>query len=284
MTGQLELVVEVSSIGGDPGAQLTIAGLRVAERPQKAELLAFCRRLREKLEAGDEIPPKAMLLFVGPLRAGSQLDLSHQESEAVCETLRLQPWHAIRLLYARAALKRWPGEPVFELHALEAKHEEAFRRLSGAEIERAERAAERARSSGDVRTAHRLRTLLLEPTFVPPFLDEDLVPMPDSPGAGIDDAELDALIESLRAGPMRGEIKDLERWFGRERLREMVLEMLGDTLPDMGDLLPLPLPRRKPRPAGRKERTARQGPGPASPEPGAASPDKPDSDQLDLFE
>jgi hypothetical protein len=241
--------------------------------------LQDARRVLEKLDAGAEIPAEVLRLFDRALRGGSPLDLSHPESEAVCETLRRLTLNPARLLYATAALKRWPADPLFELHVLEAKHRGPMHLLSLAEIERAQRAAERARSTGDARTAHRLESLLMPPAFVPPFLEDEEPATPDELGSAIGEAEMDALIDLLSRGPMRRHLKDLERDLGRAGMREALRELLDEMTPP-GELPPLPLPSRRPKPrsarGGRRRARSRSEPGAPDPAPGPADGSDPE--------
>jgi hypothetical protein len=71
-----------------------------------------------------------------------------------------------RLAFADAALKRWRGEPVFELHAFEARHRGVVPwNIPMHETLRLEQALERARDNGDSRLVHRIIEVLSGPSL-----------------------------------------------------------------------------------------------------------------------
>jgi hypothetical protein len=241
------------------------------------------------MDDGEKIPREILDFFAPALKAGSRLELTVQESESACETLRRCALHAARLAYARAALKRWPESPMFELHAFESKYEGRYSRASHRDIERLEDALARARASGDMRTAHRIQEVMHElpflpfPPFVlPPELDEpdDEFPIP------ADGLDIDALLDMIdHSGEMRRELKEIEQIFGRERLLEMLQDLVNGGLPEFDDDVPIDLPL--PKPPRKRPKSAANKPKKPGKQAGAQDasssepPDKPD--QLDLF-
>ena len=66
------------------------------------------------------LPREVAVYFEPALKRAAGLDLTLSESETTCETLLQCGLDEARLTHARAALKRWPGRPVFVWHAFEA--------------------------------------------------------------------------------------------------------------------------------------------------------------------
>jgi hypothetical protein len=259
LTARLDLAMEASRLGEALGPLMKRLGLPKLRSPRnKADLSAFLHRLREVMDSGETLPREILAFFTPALKAGSKLELTRQESESACETLRRCALHAARQAYARAALKRWPGSPVFELHAFESKYEGSYYRVSPADMHRLQEALEQALGSGDTRTAHRIQETLRELPFMPfprfalpPGLDEPEDEFPDV-GGGLD---IDALLDMLDpSGEMRRELKDIEQFFGRERLLDMLEDLMDVDLSEIDedflDEPPLPRPKRKRRKSG----------------------------------
>jgi tetratricopeptide (TPR) repeat protein len=279
LTGRLELALEAARLGHSPTELIKDLGLVKVREPEKADLLAFCSRLRETHEAGTAIPGESLEPFVSELKAGSKLNLSRAESEAVCEALRHSQLDSIRQAYARAALKRWRKLPIFEFHAFESKYEGRYWEVSGADFNRLERAWNRAREAGDTRTAHRIQELLREAEPVPPpFFHRggpeesahEMISMFEEMG-------LDALLDLLQNGPEGDQYKEMERRLGPNRVLELFEELLGAGS-DSLDSPPFPMPSPKGRRSGRRKPKRRASDGDED-----SAPDQPDSDQRDLF-
>lgn len=93
----------------------------------KADLLNALHRLRAHLDAtAKALSPNLNYCLNPGLKAGATLDLSLQELELACETLRRCNLESLRLLYARNGLKRWPEQPTLVLHAFEATHLDSY--------------------------------------------------------------------------------------------------------------------------------------------------------------
>jgi hypothetical protein len=272
----------------------------------QADLTAVLGRLRTHLdeEAGAGLAPELRRLLEKPLSAAARFPLSQAESESACETLRRAELEQARLAFAEAALKRWPGVPVFELHRFEAGRAGRRGHPATREIDRLAEAGERAQESGDQRTAHRIGECLAE--FSPfghfgrgPFFpfdddeDEDEDEMGFNPlGGDLNDAlrvfiEVVGVDGVLQAAGLsakeRATFKDIERRLGHEAVISVLITMLGDHLPDlMGGFppgfLPAPGPAPKPSRPGRK---------PGKPTGQSDAPKTPDDDddpeQFDLF-
>ena len=84
---------------------------------------------------------------------------------------------------------------------------------------------------------------------------------------------------------MRRELKEIEQIFGRERLLEMLQDLVNGGLPEFDDDVPIDLPlpkppRKRPKSAANKP----QNPGKQAGAQDASSSEPPDKpDQLDLF-
>lgn len=175
-----------------------------------------------------------------------------QEREATCETLRRCGLQRARLAHARAALKRWPDRPVFELHAFEARHAERWWTTGAAEIERLESALIQARDDGDMRTVHRIGEVLQQVAFGPPLGPRMPAGFPEEPPQEflhmIDELGAEGLLDLMRSiGAMDPEMKEMERLLGRERMLEAMEAMLNGAEPDDIPIDFSPTPRRKPR-------------------------------------
>jgi len=283
MSGSLELAAEASRMGHRPAAVLNKIGLKPNGLPDREDLLTFCRLLREWREAESAPSLKVLETFSSPMRAAAKLELSRDESESLCETLRLYAWNEMRLHHAKAALKRWPQEPVFEFHAFDARHGEFVWGASRPELRRLEQAAERAREAADERTFHRIRELLAAgpPRF--PFMDPFLDDEPDEDfGLGAtaaEDVPFDVLLDMLRNSPLGPQIREMERVLGPEQLREMLHSMMGDLPVEDDEFLPEP-----PRPRPRRRRKPAAGSRGEGTEDRASDKDVPFDQQLDLFD
>jgi tetratricopeptide (TPR) repeat protein len=250
ITGSLELAAEASRMGRRPAAVLKKIGLKVTGLPDRDDVLAFCRLLREWREAGSAPGLEVLESFSSPMRAAAKRDdFRKEDSESLCETLRLYGWNDMRLHHARSALKRWPAEPVFEFHAFDAKHGDFLWGAPPSERRRLEQAAERAREAGDTRTFHRIRELLAAGPPAFPFLDDE--PEEDfGPGSiELDGMPIEVLLDMLRNSPIGPAIREMEKVLSPEQLREMIRGMMNDPPPLDDDFLPEP-----PRPRSKRRR------------------------------
>jgi hypothetical protein len=279
ITGSLELEAEASRMGHWPAAVLKKIGLQVAGLPERGDVLAFCRLLREWREADSAPSLEVLQTFTSPLKAAAKLNLSKEENESLCETFRLCGWDDMRLHHAKAALKRWPRQPVFEFHAFDARHGDFVWGAPTAELKRLEQAAERAREAADTRTFHRIRELLAAGPPAFPFLDDE----PEEefgPGSIVVDAmPIEVLLDMLRNSPVGPAIREMEKVLSPEQLREMVRGMMNDSPPLDDDFLPeppRPRPRRRRKPAARSRGAKTQDK--------ASDQDVPFDQQLDLFD
>jgi tetratricopeptide (TPR) repeat protein len=278
------LALAGEAIKQSPQALASKVGLKPPSAARHDDLLAALARLRTHADRGGRLSRELNAYLTKAFANVTWGSTSHGELEAACDTLRRCGLHKVRLSAARAALKRWRGAPVFELHAFEAKHPDDVRGLAVRDLWKLEEALERAREEGDNRIAMRIQQVLAEhsPFGIGgrpvPFLPPE-PPMLD-PGEGTDAIAamieifgLDRMLDLLDLPPpMKRKLKNLERQIGKEALTEILISFIqeGDdgTLPDITPPLPRP-------PKGRKSK------GRHSDDPEG---DDPFSDQLDLFE
>ncbi len=259
--GQLALALEAVRLGRVLGTFMKRLGLPRIKQPQREDLLGFLRDLREQLDTGNEIPREIPAFFEPALKRAAGLKLAQQECEAACETLRRCGLHQARSAHARAALKRWPGLPVFELHAFEAKHAGRYWTTGAADITQLENALIQARNDGDTRTAHRIGELLEQVAFMPPLGPRIPAGFPEEPPSEepppelldmVEDIGIEGVLDLMHSmGGMDPQMKEMEGLLGREQMVEIIEAMLNgadpDEIPiDFGPILP-----RKPRRRGK---------------------------------
>jgi len=242
----LSLALEAAAVGISPKALFADLGLSKPQPRGSEDLKACLAQLREHLDSGGKLPPEVTRYFEKVLKASAHFELSFQEMEAACETLRRCRWDAVRQAFAQAALKRWKDAPVFAFHAFEAKYKGAPWYASSTDIRRLERALEHAREKGDTRSTERLLNVLdsLRPTAfedfpLPPEMGEELGP--EALPMLINLMGLDRLLDMLGLSrDMKRQFKELERELGRPALIKMLGAMLSA---DPDDLPPFPAPR-----------------------------------------
>ena len=255
ITGRLDLAIEIQRLGHNLTTVVKKLGLPKIKSPEKNDLMAFFRTVREHLDKKMKIPLAVLRYFTQPLKAGSKLPLTQQESEVVCESLRRCGLNEVRLAYARAALKRWPGIPLFELHAFEAKFEGRYWNVSAAELDRLETALEVAQTNGDKRTALRIQEALRESTPFSPFSPHEPVGSPDALSEMLDDIGIEAIFDLLnRAGMSPTQLQELERMMGDDGPSAFLEGMLEeDEFDSMDEPFDLPEP---PRPKKMKKKSS----------------------------
>ncbi|EGV19211.1 tetratricopeptide repeat protein [Thiocapsa marina] len=291
LAARLILLLEADACG-IPGARLLKQlGLTKAPTPDVVDLRAFFSRVRAHLDTGAKLPSEVGGTLKAPLKQTARLKLDQGEMESICETLRRTDLHDVRLAFAEAALKRWRGEPVFELHAFEARHHGVVPwNIPMREMLRLEQALERARDNGDSRLVHRIIEILSGPSLPfggPPrggfgggFIedewddedeDEDIDDAFDDGGmAGRSIALLADMIRTLgpsgfrsmmqMPGPIGESMRAMEREIGKEALDVLINALAADLdardLPfaDPGDFNPGPSPSTRKRARAKRKR------------------------------
>ncbi len=285
LAARLILLLEAGACG-IPGARLLKQlGLAKASTSDAADLRAFFARVRAHLDTGAKLPSEVGRELKGPLKQTARLKLDQGEMESICETLRRTDLHDVRLAFAEAALKRWRGEPVFELHAFEARHRGVVPwNVPMHETLRLEQALERARDNGDSRLVHRIIEALSGPSL--PFggplrggfgggFNEDEW---DDEDDDIDDGDMAQRSISLLAdmirtlgpsgfralmqmpGPVGESMREIERDLGKEALDLLINALAADMnakglpFPDPGDFNPGPSPSTRKRNRAKRKR------------------------------
>lgn len=252
LTSRLTIALEAAAVGRKPKALFTDLALSKPRTPDREDLTACLAQLREHLDSGAKLPPEVTAYFETALKGAARLELSFQELEGACETLRRCRWDAPRQAFAQAALKRWKDAPVFAFHAFEAKYQGAPWKASTTDVRRLERALDQARERGDTRSAQRLLDVLdklmpFELPPPPPGMGQELGP--DALPMLIDLVGLDKLLDMMGLSrEMKRQFKELERELGRPALIELLGSMMSA---DPDDLPPFPAPGPKRR-AGSK--------------------------------
>lgn len=274
LAGHLALVLAGEALALSPQALSKQLKLGKPAADGRDDLLATLAKLRTHMDRDGKITNElgdyaSKALIKAPWR-----DLAKSELETACETLRRCGLSKVRLHVARAALKRWKGEPLFELHAFEAKYPRLYDLVSDDDLHRLETALGRARKEGDTRTMLRIEKVLTAHDPMP-FGPAPFGPMADAgPDAPFPDKEvinlmvrtigLDKTMNMLHLPPeLRKMLKKLARQEGTEAAVEMLLTFLKTAISivdqEMDDL---PDPRPRPRPPVRKPAESKGKPSP----------------------
>jgi len=281
LAARLTLGVEAAQSG--VSVPTLFAGLGWSSPPQVRpdDLLDFLARLRAFQDAGVELPHRFLESLSAPLQSAARLELDRGQLESACETLARAAMHKARFGFARAALRRYPGEPVFELHLFEAKHsDQGYLGVEEREIERLEDAEQRAREAGDMRLAVRLGELLDRIGEMGPSAEPMLPGGPGGASPGALFAEMVGMlgVEGVLAmvkgpGPLAEALREIQRELGAAGLRSL-LEAIAANPAEFG-ALPFPGPDMRPAEPRRSSPRKRK-------HKGAVPPD-PDQFDLDIF-
>lgn len=220
-----------------------------APTPDTADLASFLRQLRAHLERAGSLAPALHSALEKPLRAAVRLPLTREAIAEACETLRLCHWEAPRQAFARAALKHWKGDPLFEFHTLEAQFAAAPQIASDEVLDRLDRAIARAHEVGDRRTSHRLKELMHQlsgPPDIEPFFPSGEPDLADL----IDMISLPKLLDIIGANAAtRRRIEETVREHGKDAIVDLLESFIAER--EGGGKAPPPPPRpgqkRKPR-------------------------------------
>ncbi len=278
--GRFMLALEAEALGSMPRDVLKRAGLTPIPPLDLEGLLRFARLLREAAENPAGFIPLAVQPFHAVLKKAVRLNLDRAGYEALCETLHRADEFALCAEFAKAALKRWRGDPLFVLFAFQAKLADPLARsITDADIDRLENALDQAEDQGDTRTAMRIREALRH--LIPsPFADPFSAPMglPDDDEGipfNLSPADMSELLDALQNTPAGENLRDMEKTMGRDAVLRMLQEISSDLPPS-----PPPLPKPKPKPqAGRGRKKASAAPPPDD----SDGPDDDNPDQLKLF-
>jgi len=274
---RLELMLAADALGLWQGRVNSLLGLKRPKVVDQADLTATLARLRLALEEDQALSRETTEGLNAALLKARWSALSRTELEAACNTLQRSRLDKTREQVATQALKRWRGEPIFELHRFEARYPRGFDFRSTKDLQALETAMERARNDGDKRTAMRIMELLPmgaghlgfggPPAPFPPMpfpffdLDED-----DDEGLPEDILDLiqtlgpKGALEALGAPrQLIREIGRLERELGREAAIAVFINMLGQ-MDDFDSFDGLPFPPEPRRGRGKAKGKGRQDP------------------------
>jgi hypothetical protein len=162
---------------------------------------------------------KALRAALGPLRTmlgrAAALPFSESDQHLVCEALHRRNERDLARRYAEAALRRWPGRPVFVYLKAAAAYGDNPWQMPPRELRALEQALELAQARGEQRIALRLSELLSATM-------EDFA-MPGETGWGdMDGVDGKAMLETVLA--LGGEDQFLD--FARKDLGKEVFEEL----------------------------------------------------------
>ncbi|NEX22417.1 hypothetical protein G3480_19250 [Thiorhodococcus mannitoliphagus] len=259
LDAQIAMALAADSVGHVPSSLLKALKLKSARVADKADLLAALGRLRRFLDRGGKISKRVESAINPPMAKGHWAQLERQDIESACETLRRAGLHQVRSKAARAALKRWRGAPIFELHAFEAKYPNGCHDPFNKDLMTLEWALDRARGDGDTRTALRIQGLIdrnvgpfgrgPSPFDLPPF---DFDPEPMS-GRGesplepflemIEDVGLEAAMDAFQMPKnLRKDLRKLAQEQGEDAVIELFDIMFNEMLSagPLDGFLPLP--------------------------------------------
>ncbi|MEA3411802.1 MAG: hypothetical protein U9R74_09705, partial [Pseudomonadota bacterium] len=259
LVGRLYLHLEAQQSGQNVDAFMGRAQLPTTPRkPAREQVLALVHALHDLSGEDDYRLSSALESMVKPLKKAAVQDFSLNEMELICETWLRADHSDLRLTYARAALKRWPGSPTFVFHRVDAAHQ-GFIVLSPREVEALENAFDRAREDGDERSTHRIAELLRTgaPFAEPDDPVFDPFAAPGFPEGLPESADLNQIIDLVMNTPGPPEIERLKRELGPEEARRALEAMLligiaNDEAPGIFPEPSAPKPRRGSRKKPRK--------------------------------
>ncbi len=214
LVGSFHLLLDAWRTKRDPKALLRRAGVDLGGTPAAEEVVALAHVLNAVRE-GD----KALRAALGPLRTmlgrAAALPFSESDQHLVCEALHRRNEHDLARRYAEAALKRWPGRPVFVYLRAAAAYGDNPWQMPPRELRALEQALELAQARGEQRIALRLSELLS--ATMGDFA------MPGDPGLDdMDGIDGKAMLETVLA--LGGEDQFLD--FARKDLGKEVFEEL----------------------------------------------------------
>jgi len=284
LAARLTLGAEAAQSGFATPALFAGLGWSKSPKVETDDLLDFLARLRAFQDGRVELPGPLLDSFSSSLKSAARLELERGQLETACETLARAGMHKARLGFARAALRRFPGEPVFELHAFEARHGDyGYLGIQEREIERLEQAEQRAREAGDMRLAIRLEEALdrVWDANEPPgatFLDG-----PPGGDIGALFAQMvgilgvEGVLEMIKGpGPLANALREVQRDLGAAAFRGLLESIARSPADFAGFPFPGPMMPSSPK-SGRSSPRTGKGKGKR------ATPLDPDRFDLDLF-
>ncbi|MFA7241012.1 MAG: hypothetical protein WC091_12955 [Sulfuricellaceae bacterium] len=227
LVGAFHLLLEAGKVGSNPKALLLKAEGNLASTPSTDAVVALAHALNAVPEG-----EKALGAALEPLRAmlkrAAKLKFAEADHLLVCEALQRIEEDELLAVYAKAALKRWPGRPVFIYLDVVARYGSCYYDIPDRVLYMLDDIVDDARAQGDHRTAARIRALLSPPPD-DDFMDDDDdelfgMPFPDMKG-GFDP------FGGLPADP-RTMLELVVAMEGEKALFEMVRQTLGKKVLD----------------------------------------------------
>ena len=231
LSGRFLLLMEVARLQRN-GAHI----LRQAQLPKvsrdRQQVIELIHTLQKLPENEENKARQALRTLQDPLKQAAKVPYTESEMGLICETFKRFKESDLRLRYARAALERWPGRPLFVFHRCEAQPHLHF-----SDFKALENAIELAQEEGDMRTTHRIIELL-ESTH---RFGKPKSPTPHGPPFDEHPAEaIDELFEELGTKGLLDlleatgipELDIIRQEFGDENIRELFEAMANGEDPD----------------------------------------------------
>lgn len=203
-----------------------------------AEVLSLAHTLNATPDS-DKAVLAALASLRAPLERAGLDDLEKSDTLTVCEALHRRGEQRLVKRYAEAALRRWPGSPVFIYLAVASTYGTNSWRMPERQFVALEQALDRAQAEGDQRTVLRLRDLLSGPTShigLPEFVLDDVDPFVDEvPAAALHELMQamggeEAFLEMVRNQLGKSLFEQLRRQMGgnKQEFAHALVDMLGD--------------------------------------------------------
>lgn len=241
LVGVFHLLLEAGRVGSNPKALMLKAGSDLVSTPATEAVMALAHALNAVPEG-----EKALGVALGPLHAmlkrAAKLKFVEADHLLVCEALQRVGEDELLSVYAKAALKRWPGRPAFLYLDVVARYGSCYYDIPGRVLDMLDDAVDDARALGDHRTAARIHALLSPPPD-DGFMDDDDdpfgMPFPDMNGAfnpfgGIGSDPRAMLELMLTIQGKKGFLDMIRQSIGKNAFNELK-ELCGGDKPDLVD-------------------------------------------------
>ncbi|MDP2431294.1 MAG: tetratricopeptide repeat protein [Pseudomonadota bacterium] len=191
LLGGFHLALEAGRLGLDAAVLLARGKVDLTATPAPAAVAALARALEAAREMDTTLRGNALRTALHPLRPALRRAASGRYAEAeqrlICEAWLRRKEKELLRLYADAALKHWPRQPLFVYFKAMAQYADMPYNMPERMRYNLEDAAEAALAQGDRRTFQRIQDLLhpIEPDRFYPEDDYDFVGglADDDPGA-----------------------------------------------------------------------------------------------------
>lgn len=230
---QLALIMEATRMKFAVEELIQKLELALPKQLDAQDFSLFLRLLRETLDKNHKLPIAMLEYFVPAIKKAKDLQLSQENCELLCSTLHRLGLKKLYRLHAGAALVRWPGLPIFELHYFEAKYGNKPQHATTEEIGRLENAAKRAREVGDARIANRIKIILNEIEEIEEYDEEEEYEPPQfhpksASGSSshlekiLRERGVDALLEAMKNDPEMSQVlQNMETIMDEQDIRRM---------------------------------------------------------------